>query len=113
MEKFGSGAYLCVKIIHNKLEGDLCSLNFQGDHMVIANLGDSRAVLYSRGDDDQLVSVQLTIDLKPNLPSKFQSLIIKLKSRKPIIMYVLSCFSIYYAITTTIRVLAEPVPKFW
>ncbi|KAH7842590.1 hypothetical protein Vadar_007047 [Vaccinium darrowii] len=42
----------------------------QGDHMVIANLGDSRAVLYSRGDDDQLVSVQLTIDLKPNLPKE-------------------------------------------
>ncbi|KAH7867397.1 hypothetical protein Vadar_032856 [Vaccinium darrowii] len=42
----------------------------QGDHLVIANLGDSRAVLCTRGDTDQLVPVQLTEDLKPNLPNE-------------------------------------------
>ncbi|KAI7979488.1 putative protein phosphatase 2C 65 [Camellia lanceoleosa] len=42
----------------------------QGEHLVIANLGDSRAVLCTRGEKDQLVSVQLTVDLKPNLPNE-------------------------------------------
>ncbi|GFY82432.1 protein phosphatase 2C family protein [Actinidia rufa] len=42
----------------------------QGDHLVIANLGDSRAVLCTRGDNNQIVSVQLTVDLKPNLPNE-------------------------------------------
>ncbi|CAL9062567.1 unnamed protein product [Musa banksii] len=40
------------------------------DHLIIANLGDSRAVLCTRDDDDQLVPVQLTVDQKPNLPSE-------------------------------------------
>ncbi|XP_059635227.1 probable protein phosphatase 2C 33 [Cornus florida] len=39
-----------------------------GKHLVIANLGDSRAVLCTRGNKNQLVSVQLTVDVKPNLP---------------------------------------------
>ncbi|GFY82483.1 protein phosphatase 2C family protein [Actinidia rufa] len=50
----------------------------QGDHLVIANLGDSRAVLCTRGDNNQIVSVQLTVDLKPNLPSKLY-ILMKLK----------------------------------
>lgn len=41
----------------------------QKDHLIIANLGDSRAVLCTREDHDQLVADQLTVDLKPNLPS--------------------------------------------
>ncbi|KAL7248644.1 hypothetical protein ACSBR2_003397 [Camellia fascicularis] len=40
----------------------------QGNHLVIANLGDSRGVLCTRDDKNELVSVQLTVDLKPNLP---------------------------------------------
>ncbi|KAK9723612.1 hypothetical protein RND81_05G012200 [Saponaria officinalis] len=40
----------------------------QGDHLIIGNLGDSRAVMCSRGERDQVVPVQLTVDLKPNLP---------------------------------------------
>ncbi|XP_059642463.1 probable protein phosphatase 2C 65 [Cornus florida] len=40
----------------------------QGNHLVIANLGDSRAVLCTRGNKNQPVSVQLTVDMKPNLP---------------------------------------------
>jgi len=42
----------------------------QGDLMVIANVGDSRAVLGTRSDDGALAAVQLTVDFKPNLPSK-------------------------------------------
>ncbi|KAL6337546.1 hypothetical protein AAG906_037139 [Vitis piasezkii] len=42
----------------------------QEDHLIIANLGDSRAVLCTRGNRNQLVPVQLTVDLKPNLPSE-------------------------------------------
>ncbi|XP_004305101.1 PREDICTED: probable protein phosphatase 2C 65 [Fragaria vesca subsp. vesca] len=42
----------------------------QGDHLVIANLGDSRAVLGTRGENNQIVPVQLTVDLKPDTPSE-------------------------------------------
>lgn len=42
--------------------------------MVIANIGDSRAVLATTSDDGSLVPIQLTIDFKPNLPRKFHVL---------------------------------------
>ncbi|KAJ0961135.1 hypothetical protein J5N97_000885 [Dioscorea zingiberensis] len=41
-----------------------------GEHMFIANVGDSRAVLATTSDDGDLVPVQLTIDFKPNLPQE-------------------------------------------
>ncbi|KAK1351556.1 PPM-type phosphatase domain-containing protein [Heracleum sosnowskyi] len=37
-------------------------------HLVIANLGDSRAILCTKGNKDHLVAIQLTVDLKPDLP---------------------------------------------
>ncbi|XP_018444087.1 probable protein phosphatase 2C 65 isoform X1 [Raphanus sativus] len=37
----------------------------QGDCLVIANLGDSRALLGTRGGKNSLKAVQLTVDLKP------------------------------------------------
>ncbi|XP_031118944.1 probable protein phosphatase 2C 33 [Ipomoea triloba] len=41
----------------------------QGQNLVIANVGDSRAVLGTRdNEDNSLTAVQLTVDLKPNLP---------------------------------------------
>ncbi|XP_019419630.1 PREDICTED: probable protein phosphatase 2C 33 isoform X2 [Lupinus angustifolius] len=40
----------------------------QGKDLVIGNVGDSRAVLGTRDHNDSLIAVQLTIDLKPNLP---------------------------------------------
>ncbi|XP_068645261.1 probable protein phosphatase 2C 33 [Aristolochia californica] len=40
----------------------------QDQHLVIGNVGDSRAVLGTRDQDDSLIPVQLTVDLKPNLP---------------------------------------------
>ncbi|CAN6380331.1 unnamed protein product [Urochloa humidicola] len=39
----------------------------QGDHLIIANLGDSRALLCTRDSKDRLIPVQLTTDLKPDL----------------------------------------------
>lgn len=53
-----------------------CTLSFcilQGRNLIIGNLGDSRAVLGTRDENNQLVAVQLTVDLKPNIPSKHVS----------------------------------------
>ncbi|CAD6250997.1 unnamed protein product [Miscanthus lutarioriparius] len=44
----------------------------QGRNLIIGNLGDSRAVLGTRDENNQLVAVQLTVDLKPNIPSEAQ-----------------------------------------
>ncbi|KAF6174096.1 hypothetical protein GIB67_020278 [Kingdonia uniflora] len=44
----------------------------QGEHLIFGNLGDSRAILCTRDDKNQLMPVQLTVDLKPNLPSEAQ-----------------------------------------
>ncbi|CAA2956939.1 probable phosphatase 2C 65 [Olea europaea subsp. europaea] len=44
----------------------------KGEHLIISNLGDSRAVLCTRDDKDQLISEQLTVDLKPNLPGEME-----------------------------------------
>jgi len=38
--------------------------------MVLANVGDSRAVLGTTSDDGSLAAVQLTVDFKPSLPRK-------------------------------------------
>ncbi|KAF3529127.1 hypothetical protein DY000_02042729 [Brassica cretica] len=41
----------------------------QGDHLVVANAGDSRAVIATTSDDGSgLVPVQLSVDFKPNIP---------------------------------------------
>ncbi|XP_068639823.1 probable protein phosphatase 2C 1 [Aristolochia californica] len=40
----------------------------QGSNLFIGNIGDSRAVLGSRGSGESMVAVQLTVDLKPDLP---------------------------------------------
>nr|ACG28708.1 protein phosphatase 2C containing protein [Zea mays] len=42
----------------------------QGQNLIIGNLGDSRAVLGTRGEHNQLVALQLTVDLKPSIPSE-------------------------------------------
>ncbi|CAN7020979.1 hypothetical protein BRARA_F01123 [Brassica rapa] len=42
----------------------------QGKDLVVGNIGDSRAVLATRDDENALIAVQLTIDLKPDLPSE-------------------------------------------
>ncbi|XVE91180.1 hypothetical protein DITRI_Ditri20bG0133700 [Diplodiscus trichospermus] len=40
----------------------------QGQDLVIGNVGDSRAVLAVRDKDNSLIALQLTVDLKPDLP---------------------------------------------
>lgn len=42
----------------------------QGKDLVIANVGDSRAVLATRTQANKLDAIQLTVDLKPNLPKE-------------------------------------------
>ncbi|KAK9062785.1 hypothetical protein SSX86_019975 [Deinandra increscens subsp. villosa] len=42
----------------------------QGQHLIIGNIGDSRAILCTRDKDNSLVPIQLTVDLKPNLPEE-------------------------------------------
>ncbi|RAL50032.1 unnamed protein product [Cuscuta campestris] len=42
----------------------------QGEAIYIANVGDSRAVLATHEDGGNLAAVQLTVDLKPNLPQE-------------------------------------------
>ncbi|CAM0905031.1 unnamed protein product [Alopecurus aequalis] len=42
----------------------------QGHDLIIGNLGDSRAILATRDGDNQLVARQLTVDLKPSIPSE-------------------------------------------
>ncbi|KAI9081079.1 hypothetical protein K1719_037059 [Acacia pycnantha] len=47
----------------------------QGELMVVANVGDSRAVLATTSEDHDLVPVQLTVDFKPNLPEEAERII--------------------------------------
>eukprot|EP00252_Welwitschia_mirabilis_P009667 TRINITY_DN2238_c0_g2_i2.p1 TRINITY_DN2238_c0_g2~~TRINITY_DN2238_c0_g2_i2.p1 ORF type:complete len:274 (+),score=46.63 TRINITY_DN2238_c0_g2_i2:125-946(+) len=42
----------------------------KGQDLVIGNIGDSRAILGTRTEDNTLTAVQLTVDFKPNLPSR-------------------------------------------
>ncbi|PKA58405.1 putative protein phosphatase 2C 34 [Apostasia shenzhenica] len=46
------------------------SIILQGELMVIANIGDSRAVLATTDADRRLVPIQLSVDSKPNLPEE-------------------------------------------
>ncbi|KAH9310018.1 hypothetical protein KI387_037929 [Taxus chinensis] len=56
--------------ILRRLTWDVFCQIIQGEELVFANVGDSRAVLGTRDDDDTLMAVQLTVDLKPNLPKE-------------------------------------------
>ncbi|KAK8939532.1 putative protein phosphatase 2C 73 [Platanthera guangdongensis] len=42
------------------------------EHLLVANLGDSRAILGTRNEKNMLVPVQLTVDQKPNLPGEIE-----------------------------------------
>ncbi|KAL8233198.1 hypothetical protein R6Q57_002976 [Mikania cordata] len=42
----------------------------QGQDLVVGNVGDSRAILCTKDKNNFLVAVQLTVDLKPNLPAE-------------------------------------------
>ncbi|KAI3701973.1 hypothetical protein L6452_27505 [Arctium lappa] len=47
----------------------------QGELVVIANVGDSRAILATTASDGCLVAVQLTVDFKPNLPDEAERIV--------------------------------------
>lgn len=38
---------------------------------MIGNVGDSRAIMGSKDENDMWKAIQLTVDLKPNLPRKY------------------------------------------
>ncbi|KAL0288991.1 UNVERIFIED_CONTAM: putative protein phosphatase 2C 52 [Sesamum calycinum] len=40
----------------------------QGSNLFMGNIGDSRAILGSKDSNDSMVAIQLTVDLKPDLP---------------------------------------------
>ncbi|KHN36617.1 Hypothetical protein glysoja_001348 [Glycine soja] len=40
----------------------------QGSNLFMGNIGDSRAIMGSKDGNDSMVAIQLTIDLKPDLP---------------------------------------------
>ncbi|KAK7401973.1 hypothetical protein VNO78_13882 [Psophocarpus tetragonolobus] len=42
----------------------------QGSNLFMGNIGDSRAIMGSKDSNDLLVAIQLTIDLKPDLPTE-------------------------------------------
>ncbi|XP_039050697.1 probable protein phosphatase 2C 65 [Hibiscus syriacus] len=42
----------------------------QDEHLIVSNLGDSRAVLGSRNNKNRLLPIQLTVDLKPSIPNE-------------------------------------------
>ncbi|XP_042043546.1 probable protein phosphatase 2C 52 isoform X2 [Salvia splendens] len=42
----------------------------QGQNLFIGNIGDSRAILGSKDSNDVMVAIQLTVDLKPDLPKE-------------------------------------------
>lgn len=67
--------------------------------MVLANVGDSRAVLATISDDGSLVPVQLTTDFKPNLPRKLPSISNDHYLKTCFIeSKILSCFSLFFFI---------------
>ncbi|XP_030546987.1 probable protein phosphatase 2C 34 [Rhodamnia argentea] len=47
----------------------------QGEYIIIANVGDSRAVLATTSEDGSLLPVQLTVDFKPNIPQEAERII--------------------------------------
>ncbi|KAL5728899.1 hypothetical protein ACHQM5_001926 [Ranunculus cassubicifolius] len=47
----------------------------QGGDLIISNLGDSRAILGTISHNDELVTVQLTNDLKPTLPDEAERIL--------------------------------------
>ncbi|XP_019194666.1 PREDICTED: probable protein phosphatase 2C 52 [Ipomoea nil] len=42
----------------------------QGSNLFMGNIGDSRAILASKASNDSMVAIQLTVDLKPDLPKE-------------------------------------------
>lgn len=63
---------------HNCRYALMYRLCLQGQDLIIGNIGDSRAVLGTRDKDNSFMAVQLTVDLKPSIPSNSLSLSLSL-----------------------------------
>ncbi|GAU27175.1 hypothetical protein TSUD_104850 [Trifolium subterraneum] len=48
----------------------------QGSNLFMGNIGDSRAIMGSKDSNDLMVAIQLTVDLKPDLPNKDQFIVL-------------------------------------
>lgn len=48
----------------------------QGRHLIVGNVGDSRAIMGTQDENGSWRAVQLTVDLKPNLPRTVISLVL-------------------------------------
>lgn len=48
-------------------------------------IGDSRAIMGSKDSNDSMVAVQLTVDLKPDLPSRSYALICRYFGGLPVL----------------------------
>lgn len=48
----------------------------KGSNLFMGNIGDSRAIMGSKDSNDSMVAIQLTVDLKPDLPSRSHPVII-------------------------------------
>jgi serine/threonine protein phosphatase PrpC len=46
----------------------------KGSNLFMGYIGDSRAIMGSKDSNDSMVAVQLTVDLKPDLPSRSYAL---------------------------------------
>ncbi|KAI9093954.1 hypothetical protein K1719_026952 [Acacia pycnantha] len=53
----------------------------QGSNLFVANVGDSRAIMGSKDNNDSMVAIQLIVDLKPDLPSVGSERINRCKGR--------------------------------
>ena len=49
---------------------------FKGSNLFMGYIGDSRPIMGSKDDIDSMVAIQLTVDLKLNLPSRQSYVII-------------------------------------
>lgn len=68
-------------------------LPLQGSNLFMGNIGDSRAILGSKDNNDSMVAIQLTVDLKPDLPSMTSSTLDILKVFFLTVL-IWSCFSL-------------------
>ncbi|KAK6144968.1 hypothetical protein DH2020_021788 [Rehmannia glutinosa] len=91
----------------------------QGKDLIIGNVGDSRAVLGTRNENNSLTAVQLTVDLKPNLPAHLHALLyVSCPSVSPsltVTFYLTGDFNILF-VTCVFGMLVlnkQPVARVW
>jgi serine/threonine protein phosphatase PrpC len=66
----GSIAYSSCPIYLDLALSNTLFVNLKGSNLFMGYIGDSRAIMGSKDSNDSMVAVQLTVDLKPDLPSR-------------------------------------------